>query len=82
MIENDPDFITVPDISKYLRTTGTTVIAMINNGKIPAIRFGSGKYCYYRVKRSDFEKFLAEAKIVPSEKERPSKRGTKRKSPK
>lgn len=53
------EYLTTKQISKLLQVHIITIRRYIHSGKLPALFFGKE----FRVKKSDFEKFLAERKV-------------------
>ena len=56
-------FISSAEIRQRLGVCPATVTKMLRAGKIPAVDIGvGGKRKHYRILRSDFEKFIEEAR--------------------
>lgn len=55
------EYLSVKDISSLLKLHIVTVRRWIVSGKLPAYSLGKD----YRVKKSDFEKFLNDRKVKP-----------------
>lgn len=51
--------ITVKEVAERLNVTGKTVTRWIEEGKLPAYRFGKD----YRIRKEDFEDFIEKAKV-------------------
>jgi excisionase family DNA binding protein len=63
-LANAPDFLTVPEVAVILRTHANTVYARIQDGTLPAVRFGRRLV----VPRAAIERLMSEAlEEVPSE---------------
>ncbi len=55
------EFLTVQEVAKELRIDPKTVIRWINTGYLPGLRIGK----YYRVPKTDYQKFLEKHRKHP-----------------
>lgn len=53
--------IKVADVAELLNVSNRTVTRWIEEGKLPAFKFGKD----YRIKREDLDKFVTESKVTP-----------------
>ena len=55
--------ITVAEVAKRLNVTPKTVTRWIEQGKLPAFRFGKN----YRIEEEELNKFIEDSKVNPTE---------------
>ena len=64
---NRDNMLKISEAAKSLQITSRTVLNWIKSGKLPAANFGYAGKAVWRIKESDFDRFLAESEATPSD---------------
>jgi excisionase family DNA binding protein len=63
---SESDYVTAEHIAKVLDLNRRTVYRWVNSGLLPSIKLGAGHSSAVRIKRSDLDEFLENARRNPT----------------
>jgi len=64
--DDRPQFLTVPEVARLLRTRESRVLSWVRAGRLPAINLSEGQRPRYRIARQALDDFLASRAVTPA----------------